>query len=360
MTLRKILLSVAALPLAMAAGPVTWLQTKHDFGAFNEDLGAVDALFEMVNTSGAPVRIIDARATCGCTVPEYPREEIAPGDTVRVRATYLASGRPGKFSKNIYVRTSAEPSKQQTLTVCGTVIGASSTLASRFPVVAGPMRLKSTTVPFGEVLRGKLKTIYLDAYNQSADTLRPQLIGLPPYIESHLTPEVVPPGEQMQLSLTLQTLKVSEWGINSGDFRLVTAPGDTVGMDYFAIVAEDFSQLTPGQRLNAPVAELTPERVNLGELSDLKPRQLTFELRNSGKSPMEVRRVQIADPTLSDLRVSATRIKPGKSARITVTFSPEKADGDFIAARLTVICNDPENSLLTSRITAEINESSRK
>lgn len=361
MTLRRLLLSAAAaMPLWLFADPVTWLQTTHDFGAFNEDLGAVDAIFEMVNTSGAPVRIIDARATCGCTVPEYPREEIAPGDTARLRATYLASGRPGKFSKNIYVRTSAEPSKQQTLTVSGTVIGASSTLASRFPVVAGPMRLKSSTVPFGEVLRGKIKSIYIDAYNQSADTLRPQLAGLPPYIDCHLTPEVVPPGEQMQICLTLQTLKASEWGINSGDFSLITVPGDTLAMDYFAIIAEDFSQLTPGQRLNAPVAELTPERVNLGELSDLKPRELTFELRNSGKSPLEVRRVQIADPTLSDLRIASTRIKPGKSARITLTFSPEKADGDFIAARLTVICNDPENSLITSRITAEINESSRK
>lgn len=360
MTLRKFLALLAALPLTLAAAPVTWLQTSHDFGAFNEDLGAVDAVFEMVNTSGAPVRIIDARATCGCTVPEYPHEEIAPGDTARLRATYLASGRPGKFSKNIYVRTSAEPSKQQTLTISGTVIGASSTLASRFPVVAGPMRLKSTTVPFGEVLRGKLKSIYLDAYNQSTDTLRPQVIGLPQFIDSHLTPDVVPPGEQMQLCLTLQTLKATEWGINSGIVRLVIAPSDTVDLDYFAIIAEDFSQLTPGQRINAPVAELTPERVNLGELTDLKPRELTFELRNSGKSPMEVRRVQIADPTLSDLRVSATKIKPGKSARITLTFSPEKAEGDFVAARLTVICNDPENPLITSRITAEINESSRK
>ena len=63
---------------------------------------------------------------------------------------------------------------------------------------------------------------------------------------------------------------------------------------------------------------------------------------------------------LSDLEVSSTKVKPGKSARITLTFSPANAAADFIAARLTVICNDPENPLITSRITAEINESSRK
>ncbi|MDE6229149.1 MAG: DUF1573 domain-containing protein [Muribaculaceae bacterium] len=361
-TLRKLLSLISLLPLAAAAQSpsVTWLQTTHDFGAFNEDLGAVDATFLMVNTGDKPVRILDARATCGCTVPQFPKEEIAPGDTARIVATYLSSGRPGKFSKNIYIRTSAEPTKQQTLTVSGTVIGASSTLASRFPVVGGPLRISNKTAAFGEVLRGKLKTVYIEGYNQSADTVRPRLTGLPDFINARLTPPVVPPGEQMQLSLTLQTLHASDWGINTGDFGLIAAEGDTLEMDYFAIISEDFSQLTPGQRINAPVASLTPGRVDLGELTDLSPRRLTFELRNSGKSPLEIRRVQIADPVLSDLEVSSTKVKPGKSARITLTFSPANAAADFIAARLTVICNDPENPLITSRITAEINEPSRK
>lgn len=346
--------------MAAAAQSVAWLQTTHDFGAFNEDLGAVDATFLMVNTGNKPVRILDARATCGCTVPQYPKEEIAPGDTARIVATYLPTGRPGKFSKNLYIRTSAEPSKQQTLTISGTVIGASSTLASRFPVVAGPIRLSNATAAFGEVLRGKLKTVYIEGYNQSADTITPRMVDLPAFINVRITPAVVPPGEQMQLSLTLQTLHVPDWGINSGSFSLLPNQADTLDMDYFAIISEDFSQLTPGQRLNAPVASLTPERTDLGELTDLKPREITFELRNSGKSPLEIRRVQIADPVLSDLKVSTMKVKPGKSARITLTFSPANASSDFIAARLTVICNDPENPLITSRITAEINESSRK
>lgn len=360
MNLRSILSAITLLPLWMAAESVTWLGTDHDFGAFSEDLGAVDAVFKLVNTSSEPIRIIEARATCGCTVPQYPKESIAPGDTALITATYLASGRPGKFSKNIYIRTSAQPSVRQTLTISGTVIGASSTLASRYPVVAGPLRLKTSTAAFGEVLRNKMKTVYIEAYNQSVDTVRPQLSGLPDYISARVVPEIVAPGEQAQIVLTLQTAEGPEWGINAGKFAFKPVADSETELEYFAIVTEDFSRLTPGQRINAPVATLNPERVNLGELTSLQPVEMTFELKNTGKLPLEIRRVQTADAVLSDVKVSANKVKPGKAARITLTFNPANATSDFIAARLTVICNDPENPLLTSRITAEINDASRK
>lgn len=360
MNIRSFMSVITLLPLCVAAESVIWLHTTHDFGAFSEDLGAVDAVFELVNSTSEPIRIIDARATCGCTVPQYTKDNIAPGDTARITATYLASGRPGKFSKNIYIRTSAEPSVQQTLTISGTVIGASSTLASRYPVVAGPLRLKTSTAAFGEVLRSKMKTVYIEAYNQSSDTVRPQLSGLPDYIIARVVPEAVAPGEQTQFVLTLHTGGGPEWGINADRFKIKTTADDETELDYFAIVTEDFSRLTPGQRINAPVASLTPERVNMGELSSMKPVELTFDLKNSGKLPLEIRRVQTADPVLSDVKVSTNKVKPGKTARITLTFNPANATSDFVAARLTVICNDPENPLLTSRITAEINDASRK
>lgn len=354
MNFRSIISAILLLPLSVAAESVTWVSTAHDFGAFREDLGAVDAVFELVNTTSSPIRIIDARATCGCTVPHYTKDQIAPGDTAVITATYLASGRPGKFSKHIYIRTTAEPSVQQTLTLSGTVIGASSTLASRYPVVAGPLRLKTSTAAFGEVLRDKMKTVYIEAYNQSTDTVRPRLYGLPDFITAHVVPEAVEPGEQTQIVLTLQPNAATEWGINADKFVLKPTADVETEFDYFAIVTEDFSRLTPGQRVNAPVATLTPERVNFGEITSLEPVELTFLVSNSGKLPLEIRRVQTVDPVLGDVKVSSYKVKPGKSARITLIFNPANATSDFVAARLTVICNDPENPLLTSRITAEI------
>lgn len=339
-----------------ASAQVRWLKADHDFGAFSEDLGAVDAMFEMVNESDKPVRIISARATCGCTQPEVPHGDIAPGDTARLKVTYLANGRPGRFSKNIYVRTSDSPSEQRTLTVSGTVIGSSATLASRFPVSVGPMKLRSSTVGFGEVIRGKQKTVFIEGYNQSTDTLRPALSGLPEYIDVNIVPREVAPGEQVQLAFTLQTLKVPQWGISAEKFTLSPdAQGtDTLQMDFFTIVSEDFSQLTPGQRINAPVASIEPERRNLGEIPAEGIHTVEFQVKNSGRSPLQIRRVQVVDSAVTDVRTSTLKVKPGKSAKITLTIDPTKAQTDFINARITVITNDPENSLLAARVTGEI------
>ena len=119
MKLRSIIVPAAILASVSAASaqPVaSWLTLSHDFGAFSENLGSVDAEFRLVNIGDEPLTILNARANCGCTVPKFTEGAIAPGDTAILSVSYLASGRPGRFSKKIYVNTSDNPSKQQVLT----------------------------------------------------------------------------------------------------------------------------------------------------------------------------------------------------------------------------------------------------
>lgn len=353
--IKKILL-YTLLPLAFSAtAQVHWIQPVHDFGTFSEDLGSVSASFKIVNTGINPVRIIDAQATCGCTRPILPKDEIAPGDTAEIKVTYMASGRPGRFSKNIYVKTSDKPSERRTLTVKGIVIGSAATLASRFPVAAGSMRLNSSNVGFGDITRGRLKTIFISAYNLSTDTVYPRLENLPDFIDATMTPSAVAPGEQTQIALTLQTTKVPDWGINQGNFSFIANGNEEpVSIDYYTIISEDFTRLTPGERLKAPVAQQSAERTDLGQISDKEQVEIEFEVKNTGKSPLLIRRLQAADSAITEATISSTKIKPGKKATVKVTLDPQKAPNDFISARVLVINNDPENSLLIHRITAEL------
>lgn len=346
----------AILCLALGAdAQVQWLQPTHDFGAFSEDIGSVDAIFQMVNNGDKPVRILDARATCGCTRPVVPKGEIAPGDTAEIKVTYLASGRPGRFSKNIYVKTSDKPSEQRTLTVKGTVIGSTATLASRYPIQAGPMRLKTANAAFGDVARGRLKTIFIEAYNMSTDTLQPRLENLPEFIDATITPKTVAPGEQTQITLTLQSHKVPEWGVTQGSFSFIPKEDESAtDIEYFTIISEDFTRLTPGQRLKSPIAEASSDRTDLGMISDSEPIEVEFEVKNAGKSPLLIRRLQAADEAIINAEISTEKIKPGKKATVKVTLDPAKSTKDFISARVLIINNDPDNSLLVHRITAEI------
>lgn len=341
---------------AMAQPQATWLAKEHDFGAFAEDLGQVDARFLLVNTGTEPLSIIKARANCGCTVPKFTEGEIAPGDTAVLSVSYLASGRPGKFSKKVYVNTTADPQLQQTLTISGTVIGASQTIRSRFPVEAGQLQLRDSTVAFGEVLAGKVKTVSLMGYNLTPETLYPVVVGLPDYVKVAIVPEAVPPGEQVNFSFTLNSSKLPEWGINTAGFKLIpTAGADTVALTSFVFMTEDFSRLTPGQRKRAPQLTLEPGRVDLGMIpAGSGERKVTFTVTNSGEDPLLVRRVQAVDDAITGVKISSTKIKKGKSATVTLTVDPSKSHSEIINARVSITANDPDNPVTVARVTAEL------
>lgn len=345
-------LLLASAPILMSA-QARWITQKHDFGAFSEDLGSVDAVFHVINEGSKPIRIIEARATCGCTVPEYSKQDIAPGDTAALTVSYAATGRPGRFDKNVYVKTSDAPTVQQTLTVSGVVIGASATIRSRFPVDGGKIKLQSSSAGFGEVKRGKFKTVFISLYNQSPDSLRPRLEKLPDYVTGQITPDIILPGQQGQIALTLNSRDIPEWGITNADFIFRSdAAEEPVKMDLFTIIVEDFNNLTPGQRQSAPECNVTPLKIDLGDIDS--PRNVEFTVSNSGKSPLIVRRLQIVDPAITSAEISSSKIKPGKKAKIKVTINPAKAESDFINARISLITNDPDNSLTVVRVTAEI------
>ena len=95
---------------------------EHDFGYINETAGPVKCEFKFTNTGNAPLVIISANASCGCTRPQCPAEPIRPGKTGKIKVTYLPQGRPGEFSKNIKVRTNAPDAKKITLKITGNVI----------------------------------------------------------------------------------------------------------------------------------------------------------------------------------------------------------------------------------------------
>lgn len=101
---------------------VAFKEMSYSFGVIPEDGGPVSHFFEFTNTGNAPLVIISATASCGCTRPTYPTEPIAPGKSGKIKVTYLPEGRPGEFSKTVKVRTNAAQSRKITLKINGTVV----------------------------------------------------------------------------------------------------------------------------------------------------------------------------------------------------------------------------------------------
>lgn len=82
---------------------LSWELTEYDFGQI-EKSKPVTAEFKFRNTGTAPLIVISAKGSCGCTVAKYTKGEILPGEYGEVTATYNAA-KVGAFSKTVTVNT---------------------------------------------------------------------------------------------------------------------------------------------------------------------------------------------------------------------------------------------------------------
>ncbi|MDQ3071903.1 MAG: DUF1573 domain-containing protein [Bacteroidota bacterium] len=98
---------------------VTWSKVTHDFGKIPQGT-PVTAEFSFKNTGKIPMVLTNVQASCGCTVPTWPKEPIQPGQSSKISATYNAAG-IGSFNKVVTVYSNTE-SGTLLLTLKGEVI----------------------------------------------------------------------------------------------------------------------------------------------------------------------------------------------------------------------------------------------
>ena len=92
---------------------IEFADTLHDFGdiAFSSE-GSYEFVF--TNTGRKELLLRNVKSTCGCTVPEWPHEPVAPGDTAGILVKY-DTRRVGAFSKSVYVYSNAVNSPNRLL-----------------------------------------------------------------------------------------------------------------------------------------------------------------------------------------------------------------------------------------------------
>jgi len=77
--------------------------------------------FVFTNNGTKPLIITNATGSCGCTVPTYPKEPIAPGAKAVIGVKY-ATDRVGAFTKTVTLTSNAEGQASKVLTIKGTVL----------------------------------------------------------------------------------------------------------------------------------------------------------------------------------------------------------------------------------------------
>jgi hypothetical protein len=90
------------------AANVVFAENEFDFGTLEEG-EKVEHVFKFENTSANPLTISNARGSCGCTVPEWPREPIAPGESGEIKVKFDSKGKKGKQSKTVTISANTIP-----------------------------------------------------------------------------------------------------------------------------------------------------------------------------------------------------------------------------------------------------------
>lgn len=93
---------------------MTFEEGQFDFGTIDQGTN-VEHVFKFKNTGDAPLMIVNAKSSCGCTVPEYTKEPVAPGDSGEMLVKFNGSGQ-NQVSKTVTITANTKRGNE-TLTI---------------------------------------------------------------------------------------------------------------------------------------------------------------------------------------------------------------------------------------------------
>ena len=83
-------------------------ETSYDWGTIAENEKMIH-VFKFKNTGANDMIISDAHGSCGCTVPEWPKEPIKPGKSSQIKVIFDSKGKVGDQSKSVTITANTEP-----------------------------------------------------------------------------------------------------------------------------------------------------------------------------------------------------------------------------------------------------------
>ncbi|MCT4699553.1 DUF1573 domain-containing protein [Tenacibaculum haliotis] len=97
--------------ISAGSASISFDKEEYNFGTVKEG-EIVKTTFIVTNTGKGDLVITNAQATCGCTIPVWPKEAIAPGKTGEIQVSFNTNGKPNKQSKSITLTTNTTKGRE--------------------------------------------------------------------------------------------------------------------------------------------------------------------------------------------------------------------------------------------------------
>ena len=350
-----IICSICALT-ATAQEPLVFTPDAWDFGTIREEEGPVSHTFTGENRTDRPLVILDVVTSCGCTVPQFSRKPVLPGEKTQITVTFDPANRPGVFSKDLTVYSS-QRQKIATLTIGGEVTPRPKSIEELYPFDAGGgVRFSTTMAAFAYIYKGQRMQSAIGAVNTSDRKVR---LYLRPQEQSGLLsityPHELGPGERAEINLAyLNPDDAPRYG-TLRDVLQIEVDGTSNGSLLVAHgIAVDNPSTMP--ETQAPKCEISQNIIKFGNVKHASgARTLSFGLANTGRGELIVRAVECDGRFTTSLR-PGMRIPAGGNRTIDVKLDAGELPYGIFTGHLLFITNDPVRPMRRLRVVAVIEE----
>ncbi|MFM8911669.1 MAG: DUF1573 domain-containing protein, partial [Flammeovirgaceae bacterium] len=273
------------------------------------------------------------------------KDQVAPGKTGFIRASYNPKDRPGYFDKTLAVTTDLD-GNPIILRIKGNVVNTkveNKDIPYDLVVENGHLLFRNSSFNVGKVFVNK-DPVSADfpTYNRGKDTLKIGGIVAPSYIKVSV-PKKIAPFAKATIKITYDARSKNQYGYLSDNIVLKTNDESQPEKSFsvYATAEEAFATLTQEEQASAPALKLDSYSVDLGSVRPGLTAERSLTYRNVGKKPLIIRHMQSNCACLI-IQPSAKTLQAGQVATLQFTFNPDGRSGLQNKA-ITIYTTDPVN-----------------
>lgn len=92
----------------MKMAAITFEVTEHNFGSIVQG-ESIKKVYKFTNTGDLDLIISAAKGSCGCTVPQWPKRPVKPGQSDKIEVVFNSSNKEGMQNKKVYITANTDP-----------------------------------------------------------------------------------------------------------------------------------------------------------------------------------------------------------------------------------------------------------
>jgi hypothetical protein len=334
-------------PSVFSQAVINFRDSICNFGNIKETNGIVEHTFHFTNSGNDSLVLSNVKASCGCTVPEWNQEIVAPGQLGFIKLKFNPKGIRGNFYKTIRV-TSNALNNEIKLYLSGDVIPEDTSYKYNGPFFqVGNLKFSTIKLSLDTVFDSEIKYDSVLIINVGTKPLSISLQKTNEQIDINLIHDTIMPQMHEYIKVSYNAITANAYG----DFfdRITVLTNDSLypkkSFSVHGFVKEDFSMLSAEEIKKAPAAVLDKEIIDLGDMKQGDKIPFEFELKNAGNNDLSIRKIKPACGCTA-LTSDVKEVKAGETVKLQFVFDSTGKTGKQ-NKKILLIVNDPTHPIFT-------------